>query len=291
MTRSIGSGTISFGLVSIPFKLYTAASSEGVSFNMLHPACGSRVRQNLRCPVCEVEVQRNETVKGYEYAKDQFVQFTDDEVKALAAERTDTLDLVEFVPAETVDLLHVEKSYYLGPDKGGAKAYGLLARALEESGKVAVGRHWMRGKQNLVLVRPYRGGLLMHHLYYATEVRDWNEIDKDESSNFRDEEIDLAVHLIEQLSAERFVPEQYKDEYVERVQVAVSQKVAGEAFQAAPATPRPAVIDLMAALKASLAAAPAAPTVQGEATTPEQDQHEDEERRPRRMTRRRRKVA
>jgi DNA end-binding protein Ku len=151
--RSIGSGTISFGLVSIPFKVFTATSPKSVGFNMLHKTCGSRLKQQLRCPVDDVVVERSDTIRGFEYARDQYVKFTDDELKAMEAARTGVLELQEFVPADSVDFLYIEKTYFLGPDKGGDRAYRLLAEALEKAGRLAVGRFAQRGKDNLVLVR------------------------------------------------------------------------------------------------------------------------------------------
>jgi DNA end-binding protein Ku len=143
--RSIGSGTISFGLVSIPVKLFTATSAKSVSFNMLHKACGSRLKQQLLCATEGVVVERTDTVKGFEYARDQYVKFTEEELKSLEAARTDTLDLLEFVPQSSVDFIYIEKTYYLGPDKGGERAYRLLSESLERAGRLAVGRFATRG--------------------------------------------------------------------------------------------------------------------------------------------------
>ena len=255
--RAIASGTISFGLVSIPIKLYTAASSEQVRFNMLHKKCGGRLKQQMLCPVCEAPVERTDTVKGYEYSKGQYVQFTEEELKTMEAEKTDTLDILEFVPSSTVDFVYIEKTYYLGPDKGGHKAYRLLSEAMERTQKIAVGRHWTRGKEQLVLVRPYKKGLALHHVYYANEVRAFDDVDTGGEQAFKPGEPELADKLIEQLTAERFVPDQYKDEYEDRVRTAVEQKVAGQEIQVAPERPAAQIIDLFEALKRSLDEAPA----------------------------------
>src|SRR6185369_2696671 len=162
--------TISFGLVSIPFKLYTAASSVAVSFNMLNKKTGNRLKQQYVDAIDKSIVERNETVKGYEFAKDQYVQFSDEEMKKMEAAKTDSLELVEFVPESTVDLVHMEKSYYIGPDKGGERAYQLLSKTLQKVGMIAVGRFWTRGKEQLVLLRPYKAkGLILHYVYYANE--------------------------------------------------------------------------------------------------------------------------
>ena len=210
--RAISSGTISFGLVSIPIKLYTAASGEQVRFNQLHKKCGGRLKQQMICPVCETTVERTDTVKGYEYSKGQYVQFTEEELKTLEAEKTDTLDILEFVPSSTVDFIYIEKTWYLGPDKGGGKAYRLLSEAMERTNKIAVGRHWTRGKEQLVLVRPYRKGLVLHHVFYANEVRAFDDVDTGGEQTFKPGEPELADRLIEQLTTDRFVPGQYKEE-------------------------------------------------------------------------------
>jgi DNA end-binding protein Ku len=250
--RAIGSGTISFGLVSIPIKLFTATSAQNVSFNQLHKKCGSRLKQQLLCPVDNEVVPRTDIVKGYEYQKDRWVQFSDEELKKLEAERTDRVDIVEFVPEETVDLLFVEKSYFLGPDKGGDRAYRLLADAMTRMNRIAVGRLGTRGKEQLVLIRPYQGGLLLHHVYYADEVRSFDEVDRPGKIEFKPVEEDLADKLVEQLSVDAFRPEQYHDEYRDRVMSAVEQKAAGQEISALPEQPQAQIIDLFEALKRSL---------------------------------------
>lgn len=244
--------TISFGLVSIPVKIYTAASSQTVRFNMLHGKCGGRLKQQLYCPTDDEIVERKETVKGYEYSKGQYVQFTDKELKALEAQKSTTLDILEFVPLESVDMVHVEKSYYLGPDKGGNKAYKLLSGAMERTQRVAIGQHVSRGKEQLVLIRPYKDGLILHQLYYADEVREFGDIDLGDEVDFRPGEPDLADQLVDQLAAEKFEVDKYKDHFRERALQAVEQKVAGEEISAAPEQPATQIIDLFDALKASL---------------------------------------
>src|SRR5687767_1001403 len=175
--RAFASGTISFGLVSIPVKLYTAASSEQVSFNMLHKKCSGRVKMQYFCPTDNEVVERSDTVKGYEHARGQYVLFTEEDLKAFEAERSNAIEITEFVPLPSVDFVHVEKSYYLGADKGGDKAYRLLGQAMTSKKMVAVGRWSARGKEQLVLVRPYEDGLILHQLFYANEVRAWEEVD------------------------------------------------------------------------------------------------------------------
>lgn len=253
--RSIGSGTISFGLVSIPFKLFTATSAKSVSFNMLHKACGSRLKQQLLCPVDNVVVERSDTVRGFEYARDQYVKFTDEELKAMEAARTGVLELQEFVPAESVDFLYIEKTYFIGPDKGGDRAYALLAQSLERNNKLAVGRFAQRGKDNLVIVRPYKKGLVLHQCYYADEVRSFDDVDTGGSYEFKPIELDLADKLINQLEKDKFSPENFRDEWADKVKEAVEKKVAGEEIQTAPEAPKAQIIDLLEALKRSVAAA------------------------------------
>ena len=252
--HSIGSGTISFGLVSIPVRMYTAASSAGVAFNMLHAKCGSRIRQQTFCPVDNQVVERAELVKGYEFAKDQYVRVTDEELKALEGETSKLIDIAEFVPLERVDPIYFEKTYYLGPDKGGEKAYRLLADAMTASGRVALAKFVMRGKESLVLIRAAQDGLMLHTMYFADEVRSFGEIDKGQSAKIKDGELALAQQLIDGLSNPEFEPERYADEYRQRVQELITGKVEGkEITTAGPPVQRAQVIDLMEALKESLA--------------------------------------
>lgn len=250
--RAFASGVISFGLVSIPVKLYTAASSEQVRFNMLDPRHGVRVKQQYISPADGEVVDRADLVKGYEYAKGQFVTFDDEELKALEADRSNALEIVEFVPLDTFDFTQVEKTYYLGADKGGDKAYRLLSESMERKGKVAVGRWAARGKEQLVIIRPYRGGLILHQLYYHNEVRSFDDIDAAATFEFHDKERELAERLIDQLSRDEFVPEDYHDEYADRVRALVEQKVAGKEITISPEQPKAQIIDLFEALKKSL---------------------------------------
>ena len=252
--HSIGSGTISFGLVSIPVRMYTAASSANVAFNMLHAKCGSRIRQQTFCPTCNEVIERAGLVKGYEVTKDRYVRVADDELKALEGEASKTIDIEEFVPLEKVDPVYFEKAYYLGPDKGGEKAYRLLTDAMAKSGRVAVATFVMRGKESLVLIRPSSDGLMLHTMFFADEVRGFGEIEKGEGAKIRDGEMDLAQQLIDGLSNDDFTPENYQDRYRLRVLQLIDSKVEGkEITVAAPEAARAQVVDLMDALKESLA--------------------------------------
>ncbi len=252
--HSIGSGTISFGLVSIPIKLYTAAASGGVSFNQLHAKCGNRIKQQTFCPVCNEVVDRTGLVKGYEFTKEQYVRFADEELKSLEGEASKIIDIAEFVPLPKVDPIYFEKTYYLGPDKGGEKAYRLLTDAMAKTERVALAKFVMRGKESLVLIRPAQNGLMLHTMYFADEVRDFGEVDKGQSAKIKEGELELALRLINELSNEEFSPEQYQDEYRLRVLDMVNLKVEGKEVTAVgPQVQRAQVIDLMEALKESLA--------------------------------------
>jgi len=251
--HSIGSGTISFGLVSIPIRMYTAASSAGVSFNLLHAKCGSRIRQQTFCPVDKEVVDRTALVKGYEVQKDEYVRFTDEELKALEGETSRVIEIAEFVPLAKVDPIYFEKTYYLGPDKGGEKAYRLLADAMAKSNRVALAKFVMRGKESLVLVRAAQNGLMLHTMYFADEIRDFSEVDKGENAKLKPGEMELAQRLVNELASEKFEPEKYGDEYRGRVLEAVEAKVEGKQVTSlAPQAQRAQVIDLMDALKQSL---------------------------------------
>jgi DNA end-binding protein Ku len=271
--RSIGSLTISFGLVAIPVKLYSATKSDSnFSFNLLHKGCGSRLKQQYICVKEEVIVPREDTVKGYEFAKDQYVVFTPEELKAMEEAGTHMADIVEFVPLESVDPVYFDKAYYLAPDKGGAKPYALLASALRESKRCAIGRWAARGKQYIVMIRAVDDGLVMQQLMYSGEVRSMKEIDI-ERTEVRPTELKLAKQLIDAQSSDKFDPTQYKDDVSARIEAAISKKVEGQEITMSDAPETTAkVIDLMEALRASLDRKPpkkgAAPVKADEARKP-----------------------
>jgi DNA end-binding protein Ku len=254
--RSIATATISFGLVSVPVNVYSSAESKAsVSFNMLHKKCNGRLKQQYICPRDDNEVvTRNDMVKGYEFAKDQYVVLTPEELKALEEKATSTIDIIEFVPLSTVSREYVSKSYYLGPDKGGDRAYRLLAAAMEESGKAALGQYAARGQQHLVLLRPEGHRLVMEQLHYADEIRSVDEVPVTEG-DVKDTELKLAMMLIDQTSNEKFEPGKYKDTVRERVLEAIQKKVEGQEIKSdtTAGTGGDKIIDLMEALKASLA--------------------------------------
>ena len=251
--RAIASTTISFGLVSLPVKLYsTGEPGRRVSFNLVHGECGTRLKQHYVCPQCDREVGRDEMAKGYEFAKGQYVLFKEDELKAIEAPKTDGIEITEFVPTDRVSAVYLDRPYYLGPDKGGARAYRLLSAALRETERVAIAKYATRGKQYLVVVRPHGEGLVLDQLRYADEVRSFDEVPV-ESAEVKPTALTLARQLIDQSSAETFEPEKYTDEVREKMLELIRLKVEGEEITVAPAEePKTQIIDLMAALKASL---------------------------------------
>ena len=267
--RPIGSATLSFGLVSVPIQMYSSSESKaGISFNWIHKACGSRLKQQYVCKQDDKVVEREDMVKGYEFAKNQYVLFTADELKALEEQRTETVEITEFVPADQVARIWISKIYYLGPDKGGARAYRLLSRAMRETGRAALGRYSARGKQYLVLIRPEGDGLAMEQLYYSDEIRAFSEVALEEG-DVKPEELKLAVQLIEQAATAQFDPTKYEDDVRKRILSQIERKVQGQEITAAPEEePQAQIIDLMEALKKSLAQADATGAKPGEATAP-----------------------
>jgi len=251
--RSIGTATISFGLVSIPTKLYTTnETGSDIHFNMLHDADGARLKQQYICTQCNEVVDREHTVKGFEHAKGQYVVFSADEVKALDAVATQAIAIEEFVPATAVDPLWVEKSYYLGPDKGGERAYKLIHDSMIETGLVGIASYAARGKQYIVSLRPFNNGLIMHQLRYAEEVKPWTEVPLPDLPELKPAELGLAKQIIQQIAHETFAPEKYKDDVQARMRELIAKKVEGQEITMAPEAPTGKVIDLMEALKASL---------------------------------------
>ena len=251
--RAISSATISFGLVSIPIKIYsTQATDKGIRFNYLSKKSGARLKQQYICSKTQEVVTRDEMIKGYEFSKGQYVTFTDKELKALEAEANRALEIAEFLPIDEIDPLYFEKTYYLGPDVGGERPYVLLRAAMRQTGFAAVARYAARGKQYTVLIRPFEDGLAMQQLRYADEIKPFKEIPLGEAEA-KAQEIQLAVQLIEQISSDKFRPHRYKDEVKARMQEAVELKIKGqEVTFAEPQSGQGQVIDLMQALKASL---------------------------------------
>jgi DNA end-binding protein Ku len=253
--RSIASLTISFGLVAIPVKLYSATvSSERISFNLLRQKDGSRVKQQYIAVNDGTPVERSEMVKGYEFAKDQYVMFSPEELKALEDTTTHAIDIGQFVPLDSVDPLYFDGTYYLAPDKGGAKPYTLLATALRKAQQCAVGRWISRGKEHIVVIRALEDGLAMHQLHFKAEVRNIKDLGV-EAAPVSEPELKLARQLIDQLGAKRFDPNEFADEHKARVEAAIQRKVDGKEVSLAEgpvSTKGGNVIDLMEALRASI---------------------------------------
>ncbi len=253
----MASSTISFGLVSLPVKLFSMGESQArIGFNLLHEECGTRLRQRYACPRCEVDVSREEMIKGYQFAKDQYVLFSSEELEAIEAQATESIEITEFIPADQVDRIFFDKGYYLGPDRGGARAYRLLAAALRETDRVALAKHSARGRQYLVMIRPLENGLVLEQLRYPDEIRSFSEVPV-EDGEVAEAELKLAVQLIDASSSEAFHPESYKDEVRLRILDLIERKVQGEEITVSPTEePETKIIDLMEALKASLTATP-----------------------------------
>ena len=254
--RAIGSATVSFGLVSIPLKIYTTnKTSANISFNMVNGKTGARLKQQYIDADTGEVVERKDMAKGYEFAKGQFVVFSSEEIKALEAVTTNAIELTEFVPAASVDPVYFDTAYYLGPDKGGERAYKLLGKAMTETDLVGIAKYSSRGKQYVVVVRPFDdGGLVMHQLRFADEVRGFEDVPVADTPELADAELALAIQIIEQIAHDEFHLDKYKDEVRARVLQLIQQKVDGQEITAAPEAPRGQIIDLMAALKASLSA-------------------------------------
>jgi DNA end-binding protein Ku len=258
--HSIGSATISFGLVSVPIKMFSAGeSSAAISFNWLHKKDGARLKQQYVCSKDGDKVEKEDMVKGYEFSKGQYVQFTPDELKALEEKGTGSINITEFVDADTVDRRYMDKVYFLGPDKGGDRAFTLLGEALKKTGKVAIGQWAARGKQYLVMIRPLGPGLAMEQLRYANEVRSIDEVPIPKV-DVKKPELDMAVQLIEQAATKSFQPEKYDDTVKQRILEQIQRKVDGKEITEEPTeAPKTQIIDLMEALKASLSKGKGAP--------------------------------
>lgn len=251
--RPIAASTISFGLVSLPVKLYSAGESAArIRFNWINRETGARLKQQYVDVGTGDLVPRENMIKGYEIAKNQYVTFEAEELKALEAQATDLIEIDEFVPAGAIDRAQVARAWYLGPAKGGGRAYRLLSAALADAGVVAIARYAARGKQYLTAIRPVEDGLALEQLLYADEVRSFDEVPREEGE-VSDEELALAKQLVANATAEAFDPSRYKDEVRERVQELIDRKIEGEEITLAPQErPETKIIDLMEALKASL---------------------------------------
>ncbi len=250
--RATGSGVISFGMVSIPVKLYsTVDSTKAIRFNMLRKD-GSHLKQQYVAEADEKLVPREDRVKGYEFAKGQYVLFSDEEMKSMDVKSTNEIEISEFIPADKISAFYVEKVNYLGPDKGAARSYHLLAEAMRKTGKSALAKYAARGKCYLVLIHPIEGGLIMTQLRHQEELRMFSDVEVPEA-DIQPAELDLAVQLVEQVSAEEFTPENYRDEIRHHMLEMIDRKVNGQEIVVAPEEHAESkIIDIMEALKASL---------------------------------------
>jgi DNA end-binding protein Ku len=251
--RALLTGTLTLGLVNVPIRLYTATRAEGIAFHLLHDRCGSRIQNRAFCPVCAVPVPREELVRGFETSPDEYVRFTDAEIKALEDHGSGVIDVQEFVPLDQVDPVYYDRTYYVGPGKGGEPAYQVLREAMARTGRVGVATYTMRGKSHLVLLRPVGEGLHLHTLYYAGEVADFAEVERPDVA-LKLGEIDLAVRLIEDLASSDVELSRYADEYRQRVLAAIERKRGGESIETIATPPPPPTEDLMATLQRSLEA-------------------------------------
>jgi DNA end-binding protein Ku len=251
--RPLRNANITFGLVNIPVRFYTATKSEDIHFNMLHESCGTRVNRKWWCPHHEELISSDETIRAYEFAKNKYVTFTDEEIEALETDDNRALDITEFLDLSEIDPVFFEKAYFLGPAPGGGKTYKLLATAMKKENKVALAR-WVSGnRENLVILRPFNEGLVLHTMYYADEVRDFGAIEM-EDAPVKEKEIKLAEMLIAELTEKKFDPLRYKDEYRERLMDRIRDKAKGKPIIAEEKEEEKAgeVIDIMEALRRSL---------------------------------------
>jgi DNA end-binding protein Ku len=251
MPRALKNLDITLGLAVIPVQLFTATSSQGVAFHLLHARCGSRIQMRLECPIHGI-VPREETVKGYEIAKDEYVRFEPDELKALEQASSSALVIDSFVPESAIDPVYFEDTYYLGAGKNGERGYRVLSQALQRTRRIAVGTFTWRGKTTPIAIRAHQDGLLLQRLFFAGEVYKASEIAQGAEPKIREQERTLAERLISELSETEFQPEKYEDEYRQRLLKAIEQKIAGQEIQRVEVETRPPTTDLVATLEASL---------------------------------------
>ncbi len=250
MAASTWKGHLTFGLVSLPVRLFTAARGETISFNQLHKEDHSRVRQVLYCQAEDKPISRDQIVKGYEYEKGKYVIIDDEDIRKSAPKTARVMDILEFVKGEDVDPVYLDSSYYMAPDEGGEKPYALLFEALKKTGYYGVAKVAMHNREHIVVIRPGEKGMLLHTMYYADEVRSSEEFRTDTES-IRDKELALARTLVESLAAE-FEPQKYSDTYRENLRRMIEAKIDGNTIVETPETNIAPVIDIMEALKKSL---------------------------------------
>ncbi|HEV3421264.1 MAG TPA: Ku protein [Candidatus Acidoferrum sp.] len=251
MATTVWKGHLTFGLISMPVRMFAAARGERISFNQLHKECHSRLKQPLFCPVCNRNVERSEIVKGYEYEKDQYVLFSEEELDKIEPASARVMEILEFVKLSEMDPLYFDSSYYVSPEDAGVKAYQLLMKAMEESGYGAVAKLTMHQREHIVIVRPGTKGMTLHTMFYSNEIRAAEAVPTDKIE-VKDQEKKLAQQLIESLAAP-FEPQKYRDEYQENLRAMISAKLQGQQVTEVAQPHLAPVIDLMEALKKSLA--------------------------------------
>ena len=253
MASTVWKGHLTFGLVSFPVRLYSAARSESISFNQLHKHDGSRIKQVLYCQAEDKPIPRSEIVKGFEYEKDHYVVIEDEEVKKVAPTTAKVMEILEFVKSDQVDPIYLETSYYMAPDDAGEKPYALLFEALNRTGYVGIAQIAMHNREHIVILRPGKNGVLMHTMYYNHEIRQVDEFRTD-LSLLKEKELALATNLVEALAGE-FQPDKYHDNYRDNLLRMIEAKKQGQEVVATPEPQQAKVVDILEALKASLAAA------------------------------------
>jgi len=257
MATTVWKGHLTFGLISIPVRMFAAARGERISFNQLHKVCHSRLRQPLFCPVCNRNVERSEIVKGYEYEKDQYVLFSEEELDKIEPPSAHVMEILEFVKLHEMDPLYFDSSYYISPEDAGVKAYQLLMKAMEESGYGAIAKLTMHQREHIIIIRPGSKGMTLHTMFYSNEIRAAEAVPSDKIE-LKDQEKKLAEQLIQSLAAP-WQPEKYRDEYQENLRAMIEAKLKGQEVTEVAQPHMAPVIDLMEALKKSLAEKRAAP--------------------------------
>ena len=255
MASTVWKGYITFGLITIPVRLFTAARTERVSFNQIHGVCGSRIKQQTFCPHCDRVVERSELVKGFEAEKDRYVIINDDEVKQVSPASSDNMEIFEFVKAQGIDPIYFDASYFMVPEEAGKKAYHLLLETMRKSGYSAIAKITMHQREYTVVVRPHADGLLLHTMFYPEEVREVPEFRRDDNVTVRPQEVELAEKLVEGLATD-FDPSKYHDEYQARLLAMIEAKKEGQSVEGPAPKKRAPVIDLMQALQKSLGELP-----------------------------------
>ncbi len=258
VAATVWKGHLTFGLISIPIHLFSAARGERLSFNQLHKECHSRLKQPLYCPTCQRMVERSEIVKGYEHEKEQYVLVEDEELAKVAPPSARAMEILEFVHLDSIDPLYFDASYFMVPEEAGRKAYQLLVKTMEGSGYAAIAKLWMHQREYTVIVRPRSNGLTLHTMYYENEIRQVAEYGQSDGIEVKEQEVKLAQQLVESLAGE-FQPKKFHDEYQGRIKALIEDKLQGRQVATPPQQQLAPVIDLMEALKKSLAERQAAP--------------------------------